>query len=60
MEALLNGGSVYRARLRMGQNLGVKIKKTHPDLPIDVVVPAPQSATTAALSCAHELGVMGR
>src|SRR3989338_8457834 len=57
VDALLNGVSVYRARLRMGQNLGAKIKKLHPNLPIDVVVPAPQSATTAALSCAHELGV---
>ncbi|PIR97443.1 MAG: amidophosphoribosyltransferase [Candidatus Doudnabacteria bacterium CG10_big_fil_rev_8_21_14_0_10_41_10] len=57
VDAFLNGVSVYRARLRMGQNLGKKIKKVLPNLPIDVVIPAPQSATTAALSCAHELGV---
>lgn len=56
-DALLNGVSVYRSRLRMGQNLGRKIKKLHPKLNIDVVIPAPESANTAALACAHELGV---
>lgn len=57
VDATLDNVSVYRARLRMGQNLAKKIKKVYPDLEIDVVIPAPQSATTAALSCAHELGV---
>lgn len=56
-DALLNGVSVYRARLRMGQNLAAKIKRLHPDLPIDVVIPAPESANTAALACAHGLGI---
>jgi amidophosphoribosyltransferase len=56
-DAFLNGVSVYRSRLRMGQNLASKIRKVHPDLPIDVVIPAPESANTAALACAHELGV---
>jgi len=56
-DALLNGVSVYRARLRMGQNLANKIKRDYPRLKIDVVVPAPESATTAALACAHELDV---
>ena len=57
VDSLLNGVSVYRSRLRMGQNLANKIKREHPDLEIDVVIPAPQSATTAALSCANVLGV---
>jgi len=56
-DAYLNGVSVYRARLRMGQNLAAKITKVLPDQRFDVVVPAPQSAVTAALACAHELGV---
>ncbi len=56
-DAILNNVSVYRARLRMGQNLAKKIKRLYPDLEIDIVIPAPQSASTAALSCAHELGV---
>ena len=56
-DAMMNRVSVYRARLRMGQNLAEKIKKEHPDLPIDIVIPAPSTANTAALSCAHVLGV---
>ncbi|MDP3986522.1 MAG: amidophosphoribosyltransferase [Candidatus Veblenbacteria bacterium] len=56
-DAFLNGVSVHRARLRMGQNLAHKIKRLHPKLEIDVVIPAPQTANTAALACAHELGV---
>lgn len=56
-DAFLNGVSVYRSRLRMGQNLAAKIKATLADQRFDVVVPAPQSAVTAALACAHELGV---
>jgi amidophosphoribosyltransferase len=56
-DALLNGVSVYRSRLRMGQNLAAKIKRVHPNLPIDIVIPAPSTAVTAALSCAHVLGL---
>lgn len=55
-DAYLNHVSVHRARLRMGQNLGKRIKRDYPNLPIDVVIPVPQTATTAGLSCAHELG----
>lgn len=56
-DAVLDGVSVYRARLRMGQNLARHWKETHPDLLPDVVIPAPFTANTAALSFAHELGV---
>ncbi len=56
-DATLDGVSVYRARLRMGQNLARAWKKTYPDVVPDVVIPAPFTANTAALSFAHELGV---
>lgn len=56
-DAVLNGVSVQRARLRMGQNLAKKIRRVHAELPIDIVIPAPESANPAALACAHELGV---
>lgn len=56
-DATLDGVSVYRSRLRMGQNLAAHWKKTYPDLTPDVVIPAPFTANTAALSFAHELGV---
>jgi amidophosphoribosyltransferase len=48
---------VYRARLRMGQNLARQWKEKHPDCLPDVVIPAPFTANTAALSFAHEIGV---
>jgi amidophosphoribosyltransferase len=56
-DATLNNVSVYRARLRMGQNLAQQWKEKYPDLVPDVVIPAPSTANTAALSLAHELGV---
>ena len=56
-DATLNDVSVYRSRLRMGQNLAEAWKKKHPDIVPDIVIPAPSTANTAALSFAHELGV---
>ncbi len=56
-DSMLDRISVYRSRLRMGQNLAKKIKKLHPQIKVDVVIPAPSTANTAALSCAHQLGV---
>jgi amidophosphoribosyltransferase len=56
-DSTLDGVNVYRARLRMGQNLAIRWKEKHPDLIPDVVIPAPSTANTAALSFAHELGI---
>lgn len=56
-DATLDGVSVYRSRLRMGQNLARQWKQKHPEIVPDVVIPAPFTANTAALSFAHELGV---
>lgn len=56
-DATLDNVSVYRARLRMGQNLARAWKEKYPDCVPDVVIPAPFTANTAALSFAHELGV---
>jgi amidophosphoribosyltransferase len=56
-DSVINNISVYRARLRMGQNLAKKwMRKQGAVLP-DVVVPVPFSSNTAALAMAHELGV---
>jgi amidophosphoribosyltransferase len=54
---MMNDVSVYRARLRMGQNLAEAWLSKYPDLLPDVVIPAPSTANTAALSVAHELGI---
>ncbi|STX51222.1 amidophosphoribosyltransferase [Legionella busanensis] len=56
-DATINDISVYRARLRMGQNLAIQWKNKYPNLLPDIVIPAPFTANTAALSFAHELGV---
>jgi amidophosphoribosyltransferase len=56
-DATLNDVSVYRARLRMGQNLADAWKKKYPDKTPDIVIPAPSTANTSALSFAHALGV---
>lgn len=56
-DATLNGVNVYRSRLHMGQNLAKSWKATYPDILPDVVIPAPFTSNTAALSFAHELGV---
>ncbi len=56
-DAMMNNVSVYRARLRMGQNLANKWKRLYPDILPDVVIPVPFSSNTAALAMASELGV---
>ncbi len=56
-DATLNDVSVYRSRLRMGQNLANAWMKKHPGIIPDIVIPAPSTANTSALSFAHELGV---
>lgn len=56
-DSTLNAVSVYRARLRMGQNLAKQWKETYPDTRPDVIIPAPFTSNTAALSFAHELGI---
>jgi len=39
-DATLNDVSVYRSRLRMGQNLAIAWKKKHPDKTPDIVIPS--------------------
>ncbi len=56
-DATINQVSVYRSRLHMGQNLAKLWKKCYPDCVPDVVIPAPFTSNTAALSFAHEIGV---
>lgn len=56
-DCIQNDVSVYRSRLRMGQNLAEKWKNEYPDIVPDIVIPAPSTANTSALSFANELGV---
>lgn len=56
-DTMMNNISVYRSRLRMGENLGKRWKELYGDLRPDVIIPAPSTSNTMALSMARELGV---
>jgi|TARA_B110001450_G_scaffold180528_1_gene168664 amidophosphoribosyltransferase len=49
--------SVYKARMRMGSKLAKSIQSIKADHDIDVVIPIPDSSTTAALQLAVDLDV---
>lgn len=56
-DSCLDGVPVYNARLRMGDYLAEKIKRTMPFGDIDVVMPIPDSSRPAAMQVASKLGV---
>ena len=55
-DAKIDEISVHKSRMRMGDFLAQKIKKTFSNLDIDVVIPIPDSSTTSALQLAISLG----
>lgn len=59
-DSIINGISVHKARLRMGDLLAVKLLREWPDHDIDVVIPIPESSRQAALQVAWHLGVKYR
>ncbi len=56
-DSIMEGISVYKARLCMGEKLAEKILREWPQAPIDVVIPIPDTSRTAALEMANRLGV---
>ena len=58
-DSLMDGVSVYRSRLEMGERLAeqVRARITPPDEKIDAVIPIPESGSTSARSLALALGV---
>ena len=56
-DAVIDGISVMRSRLRMGQKLGKKILETYPEHDIDAVIPIPESSTSSAIEVAKTLNV---
>ncbi|NWO04911.1 MAG: amidophosphoribosyltransferase [Alteromonadaceae bacterium] len=59
-DSIMDKVSVYKARLRMGENLAQKVLRDRPDHDIDVVMPIPDTSRTSAMQMAHELGVKYR
>jgi len=56
-DSIMNGISVYEARLRLGEKLARTIAKHAPIDEIDVVMPIPDSARPAAMQVARVLGI---
>ncbi len=59
-DSLIDGISVYKSRLRMGDSLARKILRERPDHDIDVVIPVPDTSRTAAIQVAYHLGAKFR
>ncbi|WP_108125423.1 amidophosphoribosyltransferase [Saccharospirillum mangrovi] len=56
-DSIIDGISVYKARMRMGDALADKIEREWPNHDIDVVIPIPDTSRTSALQLANRLGV---
>ena len=56
-DSMIDGISVYKTRLRMGDSLARKIREDLPEHDIDVVIPIPDTSRTSALQLSYHLGV---
>jgi amidophosphoribosyltransferase len=59
-DSIIDDISVYKSRLRMGEQLAGQIVREWPDHDIDVVIPIPDTSRTAAVPVAYHLGVKYR
>lgn len=59
-DSIIDGVSVYKARLKMGELLAEKILRERPKHEIDVVIPVPDTSRTSALELSYKLGVLYR
>jgi len=56
-DSIIDGVSVYESRVKMGEFLAEKMRRTMPNVQIDVVIPIPDSSRPAAMEMAHRLGL---
>jgi amidophosphoribosyltransferase len=56
-DSVLDGISVYQARLNMGETLAKRVVSTVPPNEIDVVIPIPESSRPSAMELAQLLGL---
>ncbi|MDH3689628.1 MAG: amidophosphoribosyltransferase [Gammaproteobacteria bacterium] len=59
-DSIIDGISVYKTRLRMGEKLAHQLLREWPDHDIDVVIPIPDTSRTAALQMSYEMNVKYR
>jgi amidophosphoribosyltransferase len=55
-DSVMDGVSVYQARLNMGETLAQRVISTMPPSEIDVVIPIPESSRPSAMQLAQKLG----
>lgn len=55
-DSVMDGVSVYQARLNMGETLAQRVISTMPPSEIDVVIPIPESSRPAAMQLAQKIG----
>ncbi len=55
-DSVLDGISVYQARLNLGETLAQRLISTMPPSEIDVVIPIPESSRPSAMQLAHRIG----
>jgi len=56
-DSVLDGISVYQARLNLGETLAKRVVSTVPPNEIDVIIPIPESSRPSASQLAHLLGI---
>ncbi len=56
-DSIIDGVSVYESRVKMGEFLAEKMKRTLPHVKIDVVIPIPDSSRPSAMEMAHRLNL---
>ncbi|MCW5649153.1 MAG: amidophosphoribosyltransferase [Ramlibacter sp.] len=56
-DSVLDGISVYQARLNLGESLAKRVVSTVPPNEIDVIIPIPESSRPSATQLAHLLGI---
>jgi amidophosphoribosyltransferase len=55
-DSVIDGISVYQARLNMGESLAQRLISTMPPSDIDVVIPIPESSRPSAMQLAQKIG----
>ena len=56
-DSIIDGVSVYESRVKMGEFVAGKMKRTLPHGTIDVVIPIPDSSRPSAMEMAHRLNL---
>ncbi len=56
-DSIIDGVSVYESRMKMGEALADKLRRTMPEVQIDVVIPIPDSSRPSAMQMAERLGL---